>query len=111
VEVDIPEFIQAISERDYRKAYTVLKQDNLLPAVCGRVCPQETQCEAYCLVGNKLEPVAIGRLERFIGDLALKEGWASEPVTITPNGHKAAMIGSGPASITCARTLRGRAVR
>jgi glutamate synthase (NADPH) small chain len=104
VEIDIPSFIQAICDRDYKKSYEILKQDNLLPAVCGRVCPQETQCEAACVVGQKLEAVAIGRLERFVGDLALKQGWAEE-ITIKRNGHKAAMIGSGPASITCAADL------
>ncbi len=104
VEIDIPEFIQAITERNFRRAYDVLKQDNLLPAVCGRVCPQETQCEQTCVVGHKLEAVAIGRLERFVGDVALKNGWRDK-VDITSNGHKAAMIGSGPASITCAADL------
>lgn len=104
VEIDIPGFIQAIAERQYFKAYEILKRDNLLPAVCGRVCPQESQCEAKCVVGNKLEPVAIGRLERYIGDLALAERWVDRP-SITPNGRKAAMVGSGPASITCAADL------
>jgi glutamate synthase (NADPH) small chain len=104
VEINIPAFIQAISDRDFHKAFEVLKQDNLLPAVCGRVCPQETQCEAVCVVSHKLESVAIGRLERFVGDRALKEGW-TDTVEITRNGHKAAMIGSGPASLTCAADL------
>ena len=104
VAINIPGFIQAIENRDFRKAYDVLAADNVLPAICGRVCPQETQCEAVCIVGKKLEPVAIGRLERFVGDLALRNGW-SQAVPIRRNGHKAAMIGSGPASITCAVDL------
>jgi len=91
-------------ESRLRKAYDVLAADNVLPAICGRVCPQETQCEAVCIVGNKLEPVGIGRLERFVGDMALKNGW-SLATSVKPNGHKAAMIGSGPASITCAVDL------
>jgi glutamate synthase (NADPH) small chain len=104
VAINIPGFIQAIEERDFRRAYDVLSTDNVLPAICGRVCPQESQCESVCIVGNKLESVGIGRLERFVGDLALKNGWSKR----TPpklNGHKAAMIGSGPASITCAVDL------
>jgi glutamate synthase (NADPH/NADH) small chain len=105
VEIDIPAFIQAIEDRSYRKAYDILRQDNILPAICGRVCPQETQCEAVCVVSNKLEPVAIGRLERFVGDLALKHGWGADDAKVTLSGHKAAMIGSGPASITCAADL------
>jgi len=76
VAINIPGFIQAIENRDFRKAYDVLAADNVLPAICGRVCPQETQCEAVCIVGNKLEPVGIGRLERFVGDMALKNGWS-----------------------------------
>jgi glutamate synthase (NADPH/NADH) small chain len=104
VAINIPGFIQAIENRDFRKAYDVLAADNVLPAICGRVCPQETQCEAVCIVGNKLEPVGIGRLERFVGDMALQNGW-SLATSIKRNGHKAAMIGSGPASITCAVDL------
>ncbi len=106
VEIDIPAFIKAIEEREFRKAYDIIRQDNILPAICGRVCPQESQCEAVCLVGNKLQPVAIGRLERFVGDLGLKEGWGEEArVTARATGLKAAMIGSGPASLTCAADL------
>ena len=106
VEIDIPGFVKAIEQRDFKKAYQVLRQDNVLPAICGRVCPQESQCEAVCLIGNKLQPVAIGRLERFVGDLALEQGWAAEAViTAKPTGLKAAMIGSGPASLACAADL------
>jgi glutamate synthase (NADPH/NADH) small chain len=105
VEINIPAFIKAIEERRYREAYKIIMQDNIMPAICGRVCPQETQCELTCVVSHKLEPVGIGRLERFVGDLALKEGWGDVKEEIKPNGHKAAMIGSGPASITCAVDL------
>ena len=104
VEINIPAFIQAIVDRDDRKAFDVLKLDNLLPAVCGRVCPQESQCEATCVVGHKLEPVAIGRLERYVGDVGLTAGW-KEKIEITENGHKVAIIGSGPGGIACAADL------
>jgi glutamate synthase (NADPH) small chain len=110
VEIDIPGFIQAISDRDYRKGYEILHRDNILPAICGRVCPQEDQCEKTCIVGKKLEPIAIGRLERFLGDMALKERWhEAQPVPL--NGRKAAMIGSGPASLTCAADLARAGVK
>jgi glutamate synthase (NADPH/NADH) small chain len=105
VEIDIPGFIQAILKKEYRRAYEIIKQDNILPAICGRVCPQETQCELTCVVGHKLDPTGIGRLERFIGDLALKEGWGETDKPAAPTGKKAAMVGSGPASITCAVDL------
>jgi glutamate synthase (NADPH/NADH) small chain len=105
VEIDIPAFIKAIEERDYRKSYEIIRQDNILPAICGRVCPQESQCEAVCVVGAKLEAVAIGRLERFVGDLALKHGWGGNDPVPKPAGKRAAMVGSGPASITCAADL------
>ena len=104
VEINIPAFIQAVCDKDYQKAFDVIKQDNIMPAICGRVCPQESQCEATCVVGHKLEAVGIGRLERFVGDVGLKEGW-TEKVNIKPNGKKVAMIGSGPGSITCAADL------
>jgi glutamate synthase (NADPH/NADH) small chain len=105
VEINIPAFIKAIEDRKYREAYDIIKQDNILPAICGRVCPQESQCELTCVVSHKLEPVGIGRLERFIGDMALREGWGDVKEDIKVSGHKAAMIGSGPASITCAVDL------
>ena len=75
VGIDIPGFIERICDEDYGGAYGVLAESTLLPAICGRVCPQESQCEAVCVVGEHLEPVAIGRLERFIGDMAIAEGW------------------------------------
>ena len=104
VEIDIPGFIEAIEKREYRKAFDIMKADNVMPAICGRVCPQESQCEQTCVVGHKLEPVGIGRLERWIGDLGLREGWTVEP-EIKPNGKKVAIVGSGPGGITCAVDL------
>ena len=104
VHVNIPAFIWKISEGNYRDAYDILAEDNLLPAVCGRVCPQETQCEAVCVVGESLEPVAVGRLERWVGDLAIEQGWSSRPY-IEPNGFRVAIVGSGPAGIACAGDL------
>ncbi len=104
VEIDIPEFILRISEKNLRGAYETINDANLLPAVCGRVCPQESQCEGACTVGNTLEPVAIGRLERFVGDLAIAEGWDSVPY-IEPNGLRVAVVGSGPAGMACAADM------
>jgi len=104
VGIDIPGFIARIGESDLRGAYDVLTDTTLLPAVCGRVCPQETQCEGVCTVGDTLEPVAIGRLERFVGDMAISEGWSSIPF-IEPNGIKVAIVGSGPAGMACAADL------
>ena len=104
VEIDIPSFIQAIEDKEFRKAFDIMKADNVIPAICGRVCPQESQCEETCVVGYKLEPVGIGRLERFIGDMGLKEGWKVEP-DIKQNGKKVAIVGSGPGGITCAVDL------
>jgi glutamate synthase (NADPH/NADH) small chain len=101
VGIDIPAFIERIGEGDARGAYEVLSATTLLPAICGRVCPQETQCEAACVVGRSLEPVAIGRLERWVGDAAITEGWASVPF-IEPNQFRVAIIGSGPAGLACA---------
>ena len=102
--VRIPEFIQAIADREFGKAYDEIAQTNSLPAVCGRVCPQETQCEAKCVRGIKGEPVAIGRLERFAADWKMKNDSkkAEKPVS---NGHKVAVVGSGPAGLTCAGDL------
>ncbi len=104
VAIDILGFIRKISERDFRGAYDVLTDANLLPAICGRVCPQEDQCESVCPVGDTLEPVAIGRLERWIGDLAIEKGWANVPY-IEHNGFKVGIIGSGPAGMACAADL------
>jgi glutamate synthase (NADPH/NADH) small chain len=104
VGVNIPAFIRAIAQQDLRRAYEILRQDNPLPAVCGRVCPQESQCEARCIVGVKGEPVCVGRLERFAADQAMAHS-AAEPPAITPSGRRAAIIGSGPAGIACAADL------
>lgn len=104
VEIDIPAFIREIAKGDYRAAYDILTAENLLPAICGRVCPQEDQCEKVCQVGDTLEPVAIGRLERWIGDMAIAEGWANTPF-IEPNGFKIGVVGSGPAGIACAAEM------
>ncbi len=104
VSIDIPGFIRRISDEDYRGAYDVIAHTNLLPAVCGRVCPQENQCEGVCTVADPLEPVAIGRLERFIGDLAIENDWAHRPY-IAPTGYRVGIVGSGPAGMTCAADL------
>ncbi len=104
VEIDIPSFIGALARKDLRQSYRVLKASNALPAVCGRVCPQEVQCEATCIVGNKLEPVAIGRLERFVADFAAGRGW-DEATAQAPTGKKVAIIGSGPSGLACAGDL------
>ncbi len=104
VGIDIPGFIKKINDKDYRGAYDVLTDTNLLPAICGRVCPQETQCEEVCTVGESLEPVAIGRLERFVGDIAIKEGWVNIPY-IEKNEFKVAIIGSGPSGMACAADM------
>jgi len=104
VGIDIPGFIQKIGTKDFRGAYDVLTDTNLLPAICGRVCPQESQCEGVCTVGDTLEPVAIGRLERWVGDMAIAEGWANVPY-IEPNGFRVAIVGSGPAGMACAADM------
>jgi len=104
VNIDIPRFIAKISEKDYRGAYDVITETNLLPAVCGRVCPQENQCEGPCVVGERYAPVAIGRLERFVGDMAIEEGWTNIPY-IEPNEYKIGIIGSGPAGMACAADM------
>ena len=75
VGIDIPGFIAALAHKDIKRSYQILKSSNALPAVCGRVCPQESQCEATCVVGAKFKPVAIGRLERFVADVAMGRGW------------------------------------
>ncbi len=102
VNVKIPEFIMKIKDGDFLEAYETITQTNNLPAVCGRVCPQETQCEQYCVRGKKGEPVGIGRLERFAADYAMKNAQRGNIQKIKSNGHKVAVIGSGPASLTCA---------
>lgn len=114
VEVRIPEFIAQIVKGDLDEAYRILKSTNSLPAVCGRVCPQENQCEGQCILGKKGEPVAIGRLERFVADSAMKkaaaEGMQEPPVAVREE-LKVACIGSGPASITVAGYLADRGIK
>ena len=104
VKVHIPEFIALVAEGKFEEAYQVISKSSSLPAVCGRVCPQETQCEGLCIRGIKGEPVAIGRLERFVADYHNKHS-NNEGVRIEPNGHKVAIVGSGPAGLTCAGDL------
>ena len=104
VNIDIPQFIARIASKDYRGAYDIITDTNLLPAICGRVCPQENQCEGVCTVGDTLEPVAIGRLERWVGDTAIQEGWVNIPY-IEPNGLKVGIVGSGPAGMACAADM------
>ena len=104
VNIHIPAFIEKIKEGDFEAAYQVISESSSLPAVCGRVCPQETQCEAKCVRGIKGEPVGIGRLERFVAD------WHNEHARENvkrpePNGHKVAVVGSGPSGLTCAGDL------
>lgn len=104
VNVNIPGFIKLITEKKYQEAINVVKATNSLPAVCGRVCPQETQCESKCILGRRGEPVAIGRLERFVADWEMKHGEAEIP-EVKPNGKKVAIVGAGPAGLTCAGDL------
>ena len=104
VNVNIPDFIKKITERDYEGAYQVINATSSLPAVCGRVCPQESQCEKYCVRGIKGEPVGIGRLERFVADWH-NANCTEAAVKPESNGHKVAVIGSGPAGLTVAGDL------
>ncbi len=104
VAIDIPAFIMKIKERDFEGAYQIISQSSALPAVCGRVCPQETQCECKCVRGIKGEPVAIGRLERFVADWHNAHA-TEKPVAPESNGHKCAIIGAGPSGLTCAGDL------
>lgn len=106
VNVQIPDFIGEIEKGNTLEAYKIIKETNALPAVCGRVCPQEKQCEAKCVRGRKGEPVGIGRLERFAADCAAKEG-KEKNESEKPNGKKVAIIGSGPSALSCAKDLCG----
>ena len=104
VGIDIPEFIGHVAEGDFEAAYQVIARSSSLPAVCGRVCPQESQCEGKCIRGFKGDPVSIGKLERFVADTARENG--IKPKTAAEkNGKKVAVIGSGPAGLTCAGDL------
>lgn len=104
VNVRIPEFIAKVAEGDFAAAYEIITSTNSLPAVCGRVCPQENQCEGQCVRGKKGEPVGVGRLERFVADWHAAHS-TEEVKPIPSNGHKVAVIGSGPAGLTCAGDL------
>ena len=102
VNINIPKFIEQIREKNYGGALDTIREESMLPAICGRVCPQENQCEGKCIRGKKSEPVAIGQLERFVGD---QPELASKPAMKPKNGKKVAVVGSGPSGITCAGEL------
>ena len=104
VGINIPDFIERVVAEDFDGAYDIISKSSSLPAVCGRVCPQETQCEGKCVRGIKGEPVGIGRLERFVADWHNEHSTAA-PVKPEPNGHKVAVIGAGPSGLTCAGDL------
>ncbi|MBR4780163.1 MAG: NADPH-dependent glutamate synthase, partial [Lachnospiraceae bacterium] len=104
VAVKIPEFLALVAERKFEEAYAKITETNALPAVCGRVCPQERQCESKCVRGIKGEPVGIGRVERFVADYHLKNG-KDKPVNVEKNGKKVAVVGSGPSGLTAAGDL------
>lgn len=112
VGIDIPGFVKLIVEGKFEEAADLILAVNALPAVCGRVCPQETQCEVKCVLGKKGDPVAIGNLERFVADWKRERGTCPLPPPPPPTGRKAAIVGSGPAGLTCAGelVLRGHAV-
>ena len=105
VHINIPEFISELTRHNVEGAYAIISQDNSLPSVCGRVCPQEKQCEGACILGIKGEPVACGSLERYVGDWAISHSEELPRPEITRNGKKVAVIGSGPASLACASDL------
>lgn len=104
VSIDIPGFIAQVKERNFAEAYRIISESSALPAVCGRVCPQESQCEGKCIRGIKGEPVSIGKLERFVADWARENGIKPQ-ANLNKNGKKVAVIGSGPAGLTCAGDL------
>ena len=104
VSVKIPSFISMVAEGKFDEAARIIAEDSSLPAICGRVCPQETQCEGSCILGVKGEPVAIGKLERFVADWSRENGGV-KPEIASANGHKVAVIGSGPAGLACASDL------
>ena len=104
VNVSIPEFIAAVAAGNFKGAASVIARDSSLPAICGRVCPQETQCEGSCILGIKSEPVAIGKLERFVADWSLQNG-SCDAEKASSNGYKVAVVGSGPSGLACAADL------
>lgn len=108
VSVRIPEFVAKIAEGDFAAAYRIIRTTNALPAVCGRVCPQEKQCESRCVRGIKGEPVAIGRLERFAADWARENGVSAGEVQAERTGKRVAVVGSGPSGLSCAGELAAR---
>jgi len=105
VEINIPVFISYIKEKKYGDALRTIKEKNNLPAICGRVCPQENQCEKRCVLGKKYRPVAIGGLERFVADWDMQQGRIAEPQPAVPSGKKVAIVGSGLAGLTAAADL------
>jgi glutamate synthase (NADPH/NADH) small chain len=105
VGIDIPKFIRQVADGDFRGAYETISQDNLLPSICGRVCPQENQCQIKCIAAVKGDPVCVGRLERFVGDWYSTQNHQPEPEPIPEDAPKVAIIGSGPAGLTCAADL------
>ena len=104
VNVNIPDFITKMKEGDFEGAYRIISETSSLPAVCGRVCPQETQCECRCTLAKKFEPVGIGRLERFAADWH-NEHSKEKAKAPASNGHRVAVVGSGPSGLTCAGDL------
>ncbi len=111
VGIDIPGFIRLVLEKDYVGAVRKIREANYLPAICGRVCPQETQCEELCVLGKKLTPVAIGKLERFVADYEMREKLFEPPVIKEHREEKVAIVGSGPAGLTCAAELAQKGYR
>jgi glutamate synthase (NADPH/NADH) small chain len=105
VGIDIPAFIGLVLKKDYVGAVNKIREANYLPAICGRVCPQESQCEELCVLGKKLTPVAIGKLERFVADFEMQQNLFTPPVIAEHREEKVAIVGSGPAGLTCAAEL------
>ena len=104
VNIEIPQFVHFVAEGNFEDAARVINRNSVLPSVCGRVCPQESQCEGSCVMGKKFEPIAIGKLERFVGDWARENNVEFEKPS-AKNGHKVAVVGSGPAGLTCTKDL------
>lgn len=104
VNIEIPQFVKFVAEGNFEEAARVINRNSALPSVCGRVCPQESQCEGSCVMGKKFEPIAIGKLERFVGDWARENNVEFEKPS-AKNGHKVAVVGSGPAGLTCTKDL------
>ncbi|MBQ5723796.1 MAG: dihydropyrimidine dehydrogenase, partial [Muribaculaceae bacterium] len=105
VSINIPEFIKHVTEGNLQQAADTIAVDSSLPSVCGRVCPQESQCEGSCVLGIKGEAVAIGKLERYVGDWRIANADSLPKPEITPNGHRVAVVGSGPSGLACASDL------